>query len=362
MKVSIVSLGGMGVISRHHKSQEAAATVVHAALDRGLNFIETARGYHDSEAIIGGVVENRRDGVYLATKSYLRSAKRCEQQIQESLQNLRTAKIDLYQVHHVQYADELEQVLGKGGALEAIRSYQKQGLIDHVGITSHHPSILTQALETGQFDVVQFPFSVVERDHYLQIHPVAKKHDVGIIAMKSLSGGHLQDPSTAIKYVLSHDIATAAMGCSTVEHVQVAAEAAESFRTLTEEEKRALIEEADRLPEKFCRRCRYCEPGCPAGIPIADVFRIENYLILNATYARNDYRALKANASRCLECGECERICPYHLPIREDLKRAHSRLTRGKLEDLAVNALRKVRLYDVARKLYFDLGGDLPER
>lgn len=362
MQVSVVGLGGMGVISRHHRTLDDATRIVHVALDRGVNFIETARGYFDSEKVIGEVMKTRRDGVFLATKSYLRSAKRCEQQIVESLQNFGTRKIDLYQVHHVQYEYELEQILGKGGALEAIRSYQKQGLIDHVGVTSHHPRILVQALETGQFDVVQFPFSIVERDHFREIYPVARRLDVGIIAMKSLSGGNLQNVATALKYVISHDIATAALGCSTVEQVTDDCDVADSFTSLTEDEKRALVEEAESLPEKFCRRCRYCEPVCPSEIPIADVFRIENYLMLNATYARDEYRALKVNPTSCVGCGECENICPYDLSIIADLRRAHDRLSRGRLEDLAVNTLRKVRLYDVARKLYFDLGGNLPER
>lgn len=358
----MVGLGGMGVISRQHRTLDDATRIVHTALDRGVNLIETARGYFDSEKVIGEVMKTRRDGVILATKSYLRSAKRCEQQIIESLQNFGTKKIELYQVHHVQYGYELDQILGKGGAMEAIRSYQKQGLIDHVGVTSHHPSILVQALETNEFDVVQFPFSIVERDHFREIYPVAKRLDVGIIAMKSLSGGNLQNVDMALKYVLSHDIATAALGCSTVEHVQDDCDAVESMGVLSEDEKMALVEEAESLPEKFCRRCRYCEPVCPSEIPIADIFRVENYLILNATYARDEYRSIKANATNCVECGECESICPYDLSIVEDLKRAHDRLSRGRLEDLAVNTLRKVRLYDVARKLYFDLGGKLPER
>ncbi len=362
MKVSTVSLGGMGVISKHHKTLDDATRVIHTALDRGINLVETARGYFDSEKIIGEVMKTRRHETYLASKSYLRSSKRCEQQIIESLTNFGTKKIDLYQIHHVQYEYELEQVLGKGGAMEAIRSYQRQGLIDHVGITSHHPRILAQALETDAFDVVQFPFSVVERDHYKELEPIARRRDIGIIAMKVLSGGNLQNVSTAIKYVLSHDISTAVLGASNVEQVLADCEAADSFTQLTDEEKDQLAEEADRLPENFCRRCRYCEPVCPAEIPISDIFRVENYLILNATYARNEYRTFKANSTHCIECGECENICPYDLPVVDDLRRAHSRLNKGRLEDLAVNTLRKVRLYDVARKLYFDLGGNLPER
>lgn len=362
MKVSTVSLGGMGVISKAHKSLEDATRVIQTALDRGMNLIETARGYFDSEKIIGEVMRTRRHETYLASKSYLRSAKRCEQQIVESLDNFGTKKIDLYQIHHVQYEYELEQVLGRGGAMEAVRSYQKQGLIDHVGITSHHPRILGQALRTDEFDVVQFPFSVVERDHYKELYPLAAQRDVGIIAMKVLSGGNLRNVATAIKYVLSHDVATAVLGCSTVAQVLDDCDAAESFTQLSESEKERLAEEADRLPENFCRRCRYCEPVCPAEIPIADIFRVENYLILNATYARNEYRTFKANSTNCIECGECENICPYDLPVVDDLRRAHARLNRGRIEDLAVNALRKVRLYDVARKLYFDLGGNLPDR
>ncbi|HXE72389.1 MAG TPA: aldo/keto reductase [Candidatus Nitrosotenuis sp.] len=362
LQVSAVGLGGMGFISKNHKTIEDATAIIHRALDLGINFIDSARGYWDSEVMLGHVIPQRRHEMVLATKTYLRSGVLAEKELYKSLENLKTNKIDLYQIHHVQYDYELEQVLGPKGALEALELARKEGLIDWIGITSHHMRLLDRCLETGRFDTVMFPFSPVEKDNWHDVYETARKHDVGIITMKALAGGRLTSVEDSLKFILSYPVSTCILGCSTVEHVERDVAACELWEKLSEEEKKAIVEAGDAVSDPFCRRCRLCEPACPAGIPIADVFRIEDYLILNATYARNEYRALPIKATACINCGECEVICPWDLEVTRDLVRAHRRLSQGLLEDAAVNLLRKLRLYDVARKLYFDMGGNLPER
>jgi len=350
------------VISKVHPDIRSGMAVIERALDRGMNFIDTARGYFDAEKVIGGVMETRRDEVILASKTYLRSAARAYRDLETSLETLGVRKIDLYQVHHVQYQAELDQIVAPGGALEALELARKEGLIDHVGVTSHHTRVLAQALDTDRFDTVMLPFSPVERDGMQEVYEVARRRDVGIITMKALAAGRLTSVEESIHFNLAHDISICVLGCSTLEHVDRDVEAAESFHRLSPEEKARLGSTAERMGDAFCRRCRYCEPACPAGIPIADVFRIEDYLVLNATYARNEYRSLAVNATACIDCGECETLCPYDLEVTRDLRRAHGRLSVGRLEDGAVNLLRRLKLYDVARKVYFELGGNLPDR
>lgn len=363
LMVSRIGLGGMGFMSPNREVDlKVALDVINTALDRGVNFIDTARSYFDSEKIIGMVLKKRRNETYIASKTYMRTAKRAEKELGESLEALGVKKIDIYQCHHVQYREEFEQITSPGGALEALKSYQKQGVIDHIGISSHNPDILNEFLESDHFDTVQFPFSAVERDHYNNVKDVVKNRDIGTIAMKPLAGGNLKSVETALKFLLSSEVTTIIPGCSTVEHVIADTRVGIDYKGITEEEKQKILEEVENLPDLFCRRCRYCEKQCPKGIPIADIFRCEDYLILNATYARDQYRSLEKHVPDCGDCGKCEQVCPYHLPVREKMKKAHRRLTRGKLEDIAIKILRKVGLYDFARMLYFNLGGKIPKR
>lgn len=362
LMVSCVGLGGMGVISRTQKNVRDGVEVIITAIDSGINFIDTARGYFDSEQITGLALQERPGRAYVATKTYMRGARQAEEEIRKSLEALQLKKIDLMQVHHVQYEVEFEQVIGRGGAMEALRSYQKQGLIDFIGVSSHNPRILPQILESDIFDTVQFPFNPIETEHYEKVKDVVGRRNIGTIIMKPLAGGNLKSVDKALRFILGHPVSTVIPGCITPDQVRQCVQAGYGLGEMTEEERAQLLEEARSLPERFCRRCRYCEGECSRQIPISDVFRCENYLIFSATYARDEYRGLSRHFNDCISCGKCEKICPYQLPVRQMLKRAHHRLTRGWLEDAAVKVLRKAGLYDAARKIYFALGGKIPER
>lgn len=360
--VSELGIGGLGIISKILPDRQAGVRTVQHALDMGVNYIDTARGYFDAESVIAEAIKGRRDKVHIASKSYLRLGSLAYRDLESSLSTLGVDKLDMYQVHHVQYQSELEQVLAPRGAVEALETARKEGLIDHIGITSHHTRVLARALESGRFDTVMLPFSPIERDGLAEVYEVAKRHDVGIITMKALAAGRLTSVEESIHFNLAHDISICVLGCTTIEHVERDVAAAESFHQLSEAEKAQLQDIELKIDDSFCRRCRLCEPMCPMSIPIADVFRCEDYLVLNATYARNEYRALDKHATDCLQCGECEMVCPYHLKVTQDMQRAHARLSKGLLEDSAVNVLRKIGLYDLARKAYFTLGGNLPDR
>ncbi len=362
LMITCLGLGGMGVMNRCH-SQESAVEVVTTAIDMGINFIDTARGYFDSEKIIGQALTERPGKAYITTKTYMRSASGASKEIETSLRTLQQKKIPLIQIHHLQYKEEFERITAPGGAMEAIRSFQKQGLIDHVGVSTHNPRIICEILQSDLFDTVQIPFSPVERDHFEKIREVARQRDIGIIAMKPLSGGHIKSVEEALGFILSHrEVSTVIPGCSTTDEVCRDVEAVLNLGEITDEHRRDIIQQLREIPDQFCRRCRYCEHRCPENIPIADIFRCENYLILSATYARQEHRKLPRHFNQCRDCGECEKICPYHLPVRKMLRQAEIRLRRGWLEDAGVTLLRKIGLYDLGRRVYFALGGKIPDR
>lgn len=359
LEVSPIGLGGMGFISRNMTFTDADA-LIRRALELGVTLFDTARGYYDSEKILGSVLKPS-EGI-IASKSFLRSARGIRKELEESLRLLRRNTIDLYQIHHIQYETELEEVSSPNGAIEALLEAKHKGLIRCAGLSGHKPDILLKALELDVFDTVQFPFNPIEEKPFSPVMELANSKGVGILIMKPFAGGTIKSTDSALRFALSFPVSSVLVGCQKPSELEEDVRIASTTSVLLEDELERLREEIRALDEKFCRRCRYCEPNCPQQIPISEVFRAESYLIMNATYARDEYRRLGLPARNCQQCGRCEEICPYELPVCEMLQRAHKRLTRGKFEDAIVKTLRRLGLYDTIRRIYFKLGGPLPRR
>lgn len=351
--------GSRMFMERGYRGPDTPQTVINCALDEGINFIDTARSYYKSEQIIGEALRDRRDEYFLATKTYLRKGSRVEKDIDISLKNLQTERIDLYQIHNITYRDELRTILGPNGALEMLKRAKRAGKINYIGITGFHPDIIKKCIQTGEFDTVQVPFNLIERIQIEEILDLAKKYDLGIIIMHPLAGGRLKNVETVLKFILSYHVSTVIPGCSTVEHIEMNAQIGKDLNLLLPEQREKLFLNMGGI---FCRGCKLCEEVCPVNLPISEIFRYETYLDFSATFARNQYRKLSQKISTCTDCGECEKSCPYNLPIRAMLKRAHGRLTKGRIEDISVNLLRRLHLYDRVREVYFDLGLPLPKR
>ncbi|MFC1667749.1 aldo/keto reductase [Candidatus Omnitrophota bacterium] len=361
----IVSCIGLGAgsrmfMGRYHQGSDTPHAVINRALDEGINFIDTARSYYKSEKIVGEVIKGRRDECFLASKTYLRKGSQVMKDIDISLKNLQTDRIDLYQIHNVVYKNELNTVLKSKGALGTLKKAKGEGKLNYIGITAFHPEIIKECIQTDEFDTIQIPFNFSEITQIGEIFDLAKKFDVGIIIMRPLSGGEVNSAEGALKFILGYDVSIVIPGCSTVEHVQINARVGKNLVELPVEKREKLF--LDIIEGTFCRGCKLCEPVCPVGISVSEIFHYETYLYFNATYARSEYRRFSRRISTCIDCGECEKLCPYNLPIRVMLKRADRRLKRGIIEDIIVNLLRRLQLYSRARELYFDLGLPLPKR
>jgi len=164
-----------------------------AALEAGLNYIDTARAYRQGkdEEIIGQALRGRREQIILATKTGKRMASEAEQELQASLQALQTDYLDLWQMHYVNTAEDLEKVLGPGGALEAARRAQERGEVRFVGITGHDWKIVGQGVATGEFDTVLCWYNCGLREAETLIFPAAQQEDVGVIVMNGSRWGKL---------------------------------------------------------------------------------------------------------------------------------------------------------------------------
>jgi uncharacterized protein len=326
LEVTAISFGGLPM---QRCTLDEAGPVLHAALDAGINFIDTARAYTDSEEKIGRHLAARRSEFYLATKSFARSKEDMAKDIGISLANLKTEVIDLYQIHNIQVRKDLDTVLAPGGALEALQEAQKAGKIRFIGITGHSIELLTEAIKTDLFSTVQVPFNFVETKALEELLPLAEKMNVGTIVMKPLGGGQLDDVDLALRFILEHNFTTAIPGMDEVSHIEQNLAALKNFRPLTAEDRAKIEREIAAVGSTFCRRCRYCLP-CPQGVNIPQNF------IFHLQYTRYNlkktipvrYAAMEGKASDCIECGICEERCPYNLPIREQLKKVAADLGR----------------------------------
>ena len=316
-----VSRIGFGGIPIQRISPEETTRLMDAVLAAGINFIDTARGYTVSEAQLGYALRGRRDRVILATKSMARTREAMAHDIDQSLANLQTDTIDLYQIHNPS-PEQFDTVFSSGGAIEALTAAKTAGKIRHIGLTAHSLTVLERALEREEVETVMFPYNLVETQGEELIHRAAEK-GIGFIAMKPLAGGAIEDATLAIHFLVSNpDVTVVIPGMYHPDEVVQNVAAAESTTPLSAEEQQRASAIVQQLGHHFCRRCNYCAP-CTVGIQIPNVFLFEGYLSRYGLedWARSRYATLSVKASACIGCGKCEARCPYHLPIREMLKK-----------------------------------------
>lgn len=317
INASVISLGGIPI---QRVDKAAAVEVLTECKGNGINFIDTARAYTDSEEKIGEYFKQYgRQGWYVATKSMARDYEGMLNDVKVSLDNMGCAYIDLYQLHNVATPEDMIRVLAADGALAALEEAQRQGLVHHIGITGHKPEVLEVGVNSGRFATLQIPFNALEQQG-LGLIKKARELGMGIIAMKPLAGGALTTVAAALDFIVNSpwvDIA--------IPGVDLAEQVRENCRVVEEGatpgQKLEMEELIAGLGTQFCRRCEYCQP-CSFGLKIPAMFLFEGYYTRYGLkeWASERYATLPVKASDCTQCGECEGRCPYDLPIREMLK------------------------------------------
>ena len=321
-----ISRLGFGGIPIQKTDAKQTGLLMHALLDAGINYIDTARGYTVSEEYLGQALEGIREHFILATKSMSRDYAGMAKDIDISLKNLRTNYIDLYQIHNPN-ATQLEQVLAPGGALEALTEAQAAGKIGHIGITLHSLELFEKCVELDWVETIMFPYNIVETQGEAMIRKCAKKN-IGFICMKPLAGGAIDDATLALRYIAANENVTVVIpGMAEESEIAQNIAAINNDAPLSAEETARIQAIRDTLGTHFCRRCNYCVP-CAVGINISMVFLVEGYLSRYGLtdWAKQRYASLDKKASDCIGCGVCETRCPYNLPIREMLKNAAAKL------------------------------------
>ena len=319
LKISRVGCGGIPI---QRIDAEGTKKLVQRLLEEGVNYIDTARGYSVSEEYLGYALEGVREKFILATKSHGLTREEMEQDVKTSLKNLRTDYIDLYQFHNPTH-EELETIQAPGGALEYLQEAKKQGIVRHIGLTLHSADLFRQALDFPWVETIMFPYNIVESQGTEMIRGCAERN-IGFICMKPLAGGAIEDATLAMRYIVQNpDVTVVIPGMASQQELEQNLTAAQDTSPLTALEQEKIQTIRDTLGTQFCHRCNYCAP-CTAGIAIPQVFTLEGYLSRYGLkdWAMGRYEAMAAKPSDCVECGLCETRCPYHLPIREMLKKA----------------------------------------
>jgi uncharacterized protein len=343
LKTSILGYGGFHLIEIPVHEVDY---LLNSYLDAGGNYIETAAGYGngESEMKIGKTVSHRRTEYILTTKTGERNMQGCLASIDRSLENLNTDYIDLLLMHAVGTIDDLEIILGKGGALEGAEKARNAGKIRFIGISMHgQPDVLIKALNEYNYDAVMTTINYYDKFNYPEIEdvliPLANKKRTAIILMKPLADGLLWKSSEqAFKYAFSQDVSVVVTGINNREMLENDLRYAGQFEPMTQSEKENLYKSAPELGNYVCRQCGKCLP-CPEGLDIPAIFKYEGYfdrqmangVVTNAAeyalkerlrfwYGNNAlasarYGELDVKADKCTKCGDCLSRCPYDIDI-----------------------------------------------
>jgi predicted aldo/keto reductase-like oxidoreductase len=303
LEVNQLGFGGLPI--QRVDEMTAVETVLHA-VEKGVDYIDTARGYTTSERRIGLALKQTDKRVVIGSKSHNRESDGIRADIEESLKQIQKDYIDIYKCHLVRDEDDYQKVISPGGAYEGLKRAKEEGLIGHIGISSHSLDLFEKILNDNLFEIIMTCYSFLEPAAQEKIIPMALEKGLGVIAMKSLSGGVIENPKIALKYVLSHPGIVIIPG---VENKDLFDENWETYHgnlELDETEKQEMEDYLNRYDKVFCRRCDYCQP-CSEEIPIQIILGMKSFGI--------------EKARNCSECEECMSRCPYNLPIPELIKK-----------------------------------------
>ncbi len=337
-ETSVVGFGGIPIL---HRPKEEAVKVVRRAIEMGVNFIDTANSYGDSENKIGEAIKGIREQLFISTKSQFRTGKEVKESIEESLRRLAIEKIDIIFIHSVDSEEELEHRL-KEGVLETMKEARQAGKVDYIGISGHNNKVLVKAIKTGEFDAIIATYNLTNDDGNRELFPLTRELDVGVIVMKPLVGGYLAVPPEAVqfrvedkatstaeaslRFVLSNPyITTVIPGMGTIEEVEEDVPLGYIPQKMQPSEVKELQERAKEVGYTFCQGCGYCLSKCPQGIDIQGVFRL---LVFHQQYGMKEWSERvyhenhEARVSLCDECQSCMEVCPTQLDIPAKLREA----------------------------------------
>lgn len=314
-----VSKNGFGALPIQRISKADAVYLLQKAFYHGMNYFDTARMYTDSEEKLGAAFEYTRDKIIISTKTGAQNVEDFWKDLETSLTKLKTDYIDIYQFHNPAFCPKAGD---ESGLYDAMLKAKEQGKIRHIGITNHRLSVAKEAIESGLYETMQFPFCYLATEDDMEIVSMCKEKNMGFIAMKALSGGLINDSALAYAYLAQFDHVAPIWGVQRERELDEFLSYQEKPPVLTKEMRDKIEKDRLELSGEFCRGCGYCMP-CPAGIEINNCARMSLMLrrAPKEEYLTKEWQEKMKKIENCLECGKCMSKCPYGLKTPELLKK-----------------------------------------
>lgn len=307
----VTDKNGFGALPIQRVSDDEAVRILQRAYDGGVTFFDTARFYTDSEHKLGLAFKGMRDKVIIATKTAAKNADEFWKDIRTSLDNLQTDYIDIYQFHNPSFCPKP----GDGtGLYEAMLEAKQNGMIKHIGITNHRLKVAHEAIDSGLYETLQFPFCYLASDEDIELVTKCKQADMGFIAMKALSGGLITDSRAAYAFEAEFDNVLPIWGVQRESELDEFLSYVTNPPAMTDDIRALIDNDRKQLQGDFCRGCGYCMP-CPAGIEINNCARMSLLLRRSPSELQltPEVQAKMMKIEDCMHCGHCRSMCPYHL-------------------------------------------------
>ena len=318
----MVTKTAFGALPIQRISKADAVKLVRRAVDAGINYFDTANMYTDSEEKLGEALEGVREHVVISTKSGGGDKKTVLAHIEQSLRSLRTDYIDLFQFHN---PAKLPDIHDPGGPFAAALEMKEKGYIRHIGITNHRLFIAREAIASGNFETLQFPFCYLTTEKELGLVEDCEKADMGYIAMKGLSGGLLNNAEACYAFMQEYPHVVPIWGIQRMSELEEFLSYQDNPPALTEAVQVEIEKDRRELAGSFCRGCGYCMP-CPQEIIINNCARM-SLMIRRApteSWLGEFWQKEMAKIDSCVHCNQCASKCPYGLDtpalLAENLK------------------------------------------
>lgn len=315
-----VSRFGFGAVQICRIPEADAVGLVREAVDRGINLIDTAHGYPDSEEILGKALKGIRDKVIITSKSFETSKDTFLNDLETSLKRLGTDYIDIFLFHDASRDKKLDELINNG-VVEALIKERVKGKIGFIGFSCHNPDIIERYYSIADFSTLMMPVNFVSTEFVEGNYDKLVKEDIGIMGMKPLGGGRIEDARVSLKYINQFEKVIPIIGMQSIEEFEENLKLINIKEPIDENDRKIMQEIKEELGDKFCRGCGYCLP-CEQDINIPEI----NYLKVFFKQFSFD-EVVKPERTRvvekvddCIECGECIERCPYNLDIINMIK------------------------------------------
>ena len=333
-----ISQIGYGGLPLYYRSRDEAVELLNAALDAGINYVDCDEAgsqfvadavYRDTAAKLGDVLRTRRNEVYVGIKSMFATRDEIARDIDRALELIFKGSgrevIDIFHLAHVDTDEKLDLLLSDRGGIAAAEEARAQGKLDHLLVASHNPRVLLRALQSGRFDVAEFPFTIIEQEYLREVIPWCRAHDIGTIIMKPIGGGQMETcADLSLRWILGHGVDVVIPGMKSMDELRRNLSTVTGAQPLSSAELHKLHELSQAIGKEYCHRCGYCLP-CPQGIHIIGQFDVFRSRLFGLERKREIFRQMKeqgaATAEDCVGCGECVEKCPFKLPIPEMMEK-----------------------------------------